>query len=293
MFWIDKKNSKFRKTGHSIVNSFIKKAWNDNCHRYIGCNYREFKRDNRMEQLLLHEQKGYCCYCMRHLEGGTHTTLEHVMPHHCRKQDGSTDWSKVNYYRHFNRTFDQKVAYIHLDSSEREWCSGPPYPHFCAYENLTVSCDGCLYTDEERRNNIYPSQLHKCCNNPRGDKKIIPLFFIKNIGKLVVYDGEDGSITFNTKSTIYQIELSNAVDALKLDNPRLQVIRRAWHRIALSQYSINDVMSAKGDSNLRDEIIFDSGIKFEDSKHIKQQLYWELLSEYHWFYHYFKHHHSQ
>ena len=120
MFWIDKKNSKFRKTGHSIVNSFIKKAWNDNCHRYIGCNYREFKRDNRMEQLLLHEQKGYCCYCMRHLEGGTHTTLEHVMPHHCRKQDGSTDWSKVNYYRHFNRTF----AF---------WCNNRNYFRFCHF----------------------------------------------------------------------------------------------------------------------------------------------------------------
>lgn len=290
MFWINK-NRRCRRCGHKVTNDFIRKAWNAEEHKYIGCTFEEFKRDGRMERVLHREQRGYCCYCMRHLNVGVHTTIEHVMPHKCKTKIGGIDWEKINYYKQYNRNFKKKVAYIHLDGTDRRWKAGAPYPHFCAYENLTLSCDGSLFTEEDEKQGKYPSKLHLCCNNHRGDKTILPVFYIRNIEKLISYDGEDGIILFNTKSHSYQEQLSKTIDDLKLDHQRLQIIRRSWYRIARSGlYSIADVMEAKKEENLelRKNIILDSGIPISDYHRIVNPIYWSLLSEYYWFYKYFK-----
>ena len=288
MFWIDKHNRGKRRKGHHIVNDFLRKAWNEQDSKYVNCDYSSFKRNGKMERLLHQEQGGFCCYCMRHLTTGHHTSLEHVMPHHCKKKNGMVDYKIVNYYHHFNKNF-KKVAYIHLNGSSRQWHIGPKYPHFCAYENLVLSCDGSLFVDEDKARKIYPSKLHLCCNEHRGDKQIIPFFFFPDASNLFVYKG-DGSICISkkVKSSLRQIELSDTIDALALEHERLKIIRQVWFHIANSHiYGIKDVRDAISNITLRNNILADSGVPARIEKRIKQPVYWSLLCDYFWFYKYF------
>lgn len=288
MFWIDKHKRGKRGKGHHIVNRFLRNAWNEQEGKYLNCDFDSFKRDRKMERLLHQEQGGFCCYCMRYLTVGSHTSLEHVMPYHCRKKNGKVDYKTINYYKRFNKNC-RKVAYIHLNGSTRQWHVGSLYPHFCAYENLVLSCDGSLFTDEDRARNIYPSKLHLCCNEHRGKTKIVPIFFFPNVSDLFVYK-DDGSIGISkrVKSPLFQAELSNTIDALALEHDRLQIIRQVWYYIAKSHlYDIDEVRSAIYDDSLRKNILADSGVPFNVEKRINHSIYWSLLCDYFWFYRYF------
>ncbi len=287
MFWIDKHNRKKRGKGHHIVNDFLRKAWNEQEGKYVNCNYSSFKRNREMECLLHQEQGGYCCYCMRHLEVGKHTSLEHVMPHHCNK-NGKVDYKLINYYKRFNKNF-KKVVYNHLIGFVRQWHIGSKYPHFCAYENLVLSCDGSLFIDEDMEKKIYSSKLHLCCNEFRGNKQIVPLFFISNVNDLIVYK-EDGRIGISNKvkSPMRQIELSNTIDELFLEHERLKIIRQVWCLIAKSHlYGIDEVKTAISDDTLRRIILADCGVPAHIEKRVRQPIYWSLLYDYYWFYRYF------
>ena len=68
MFWIDKHNKGRRRKGHQIVNRFLCEAWSEQDGQYVNCTYASFKRNHEMEKLLYREQKGFCCYGMRHVE---------------------------------------------------------------------------------------------------------------------------------------------------------------------------------------------------------------------------------
>lgn len=288
MFWIDKHNRVKRGKGHYLVNTFLRKAWNKQEGKYVNCNFASFKRDREIEQLLHREQRGFCCYCMRHLTIGNHTSLEHVMPHHCKNIHGKLDYKIINYYRRFNKNF-RKVVYTHLNASNRPWHVGPPYPHFCAYENLVLSCDGSLFTGEDNGKNLYPSKLHLCCNERRGNKQIVPIFFLPNVSELFVYK-DDGSIGISkkVKSPLRQIELSDTIDALALEHERLQIIRQVWYHIANShQYAIDDVRLAIHNATLRNSILADCGVPLRIEERVNNPIYWSLLCDYYWFYKYF------
>lgn len=288
MFWIDKQNKRRRREGHRIVNRFLREAWNEQNGMYVNCTYASFKRNREMERLLHNEQGGFCCYCMRYLEVGRHTSLEHVMPHNSVNSQNKTDFKKINYYKRFNKTFKRNVIYKHLNGTRRKWYSCPPYPHFCAYENLVLSCDGSLFIDEDRERKLHPSNIHLCCNEHRGNQLIVPLFFIPDIDNLIVYN-ENGTIGISqlVKSPLRQIELSDTIDDLALENERLRIIRQAWYHIAKSSYGIEQVKTAVNDKSLRQNIIMDSGIPLNIVNRINHPIYWSLLCEYFWFYNHF------
>jgi len=194
----------------------------------------------------------------------------------------------VNYYKRYNKNF-KKVAYVHLNGSTRKWHLGSYYPHFCAYENLVLSCDGSLFTDDDMVSNIYPSKLHLYCNEYRGNRQIVPIFFLPNVDDLFVYK-DNGSISISKKvrSPLRQIELSDTIDALNLEHERLQIIRQVWCHIAKSHlYSIGEVRSAIHDDALRKNILADCGVPARIEKRVKQPIYWSLLCDYFWFYKYF------
>lgn len=292
MFWIDKHNKKSRNEGHEIVNHFIHDAWNEYCKSYVNCTYDSFKRNRKMEQLLLREQHGFCCYCMRHLESGSHTSLEHVMPHNSVDNTGNPNYRKINYYKRFNKIFKKNVTYIHLNGSTRKWHVGPPYPHFCAYENLVLSCDGSLFVDEDKNKGLYSSMIHYCCNEHRGNERITPFFFIQNVQDLIVYN-KDGSISISkmVKSPSYQVELSNTIDNLGLEHDRLRIIRKVWCLIAESRmYTIEKIKEATDDKDLRTDILADSGVPYDLEKRVNHPIYWSLLCDYYWFFNYFTNH---
>lgn len=289
MFWIDKHNKRRRKEGHNIVNLFIHEVWNPQDKRYINCTYATFKRNGKMEELLYREQRGFCCYCMRHLEVGKHTSLEHVLPHNSINKQRKPDFLKINYYKRFNKIFERYVIYKHINGSKIKWHSGPPYPHFCAYENLVLSCDGSLFTDEDKEKNYHASKIHLCCNEHRGNELILPLFFIRNINEIILYNS-DGTIGISPKvtSSQLQIELSKTIESLALDHERLKIIRQTWFYIAQSRlYNVEQVKMAINDETLRRNIMIDSGIPISIVRRIQHPIYWSLLYEYFWFYKYF------
>lgn len=289
MFWIDKHNKGKRRKGHHIVNRFLCDAWNMKERQYVNCTYESFKKNRDMERLLHREQGGFCCYCMRHLDVGNHTSLEHVMPRKSVNKQNKIDIKKINYYKRFNKNFKRNVVYKHLDGVKRKWHIGPPYPHFCAYENLVFSCNGSLFINEDKEKKLYPSRIHLCCNEHRGNKLIVPLFFIPNINKLIVYN-KNGTISISqiVKSPLRQVELSNTIDNLALEHERLRIIRQAWYCIATSHYDIKQVKDAVDDSYLRTNIMADSGIPANLVNRIDHPIYWSLLCDYFWFYKCFK-----
>ena len=72
---------KYKRKGHRIIKAFIKDKWNNDIQRDVNLNYNELKRIKAFKYLLLKEQQGFCCYCMRKIPFNE-VTLEHVMPHH-------------------------------------------------------------------------------------------------------------------------------------------------------------------------------------------------------------------
>ena len=280
MFWINKGKGHFRRLGHKIVKDYLSLAWNRN--QYINCDYNGFKRNGKMERLLLLEQKSYCCYCMRTLKYKTHTTLEHVLPHN------ANDNEIKNYYLNFNKTFRKNVRFYLIDkTNESIKIKVPKYPHFCAYENLVLSCDGSIYgsiNDLEKSG----SRLHQCCNNYRGDTEILPMFFLRHIQRYIIYD-EDGEVI--PKPSLPESlngALKNSILNLNLNYHTLVMIRKAWHNIANEIWNVEQINEAIEAPDRRWEIIQTMMLSREYSTNLNHKEYWKLLCQYSYFYKYYK-----
>lgn len=109
MRWIDKNKKEFRKRGRYLVAKFLEQSWNKDLNRYINCDFSSLKKEKKLERLLLGQQRGFCCYCMRRISFKQHTTLEHILPHHPQSMD-DVKWYLQTYprLRHF-------VTYYHID----------------------------------------------------------------------------------------------------------------------------------------------------------------------------------
>lgn len=88
MQFIDK--SILEDNGKNIINNLLNDCWDEQDIGYKAANYHtlskpEYRRP--LLQVLLLEQKEVCCYCMKELIKNHTTTLEHIIPHHCSKDD--------------------------------------------------------------------------------------------------------------------------------------------------------------------------------------------------------------
>lgn len=265
MQFIYKNQVKYFSVGHRIIDSFITGCWQEDIGKYINLKYSELKRNKNFNELLLEEQKGFCCYCMRKISLNE-TTLEHVMPHHIKKD--LTD--QLSHYQCY--VSPQKVIY-QPDIEQGIRLKYPPYPHCIAYENLTASCDGRIYEDGENYT------LHACCNNKRGNDKIIPLFFLPKIHTILKYE-EDGSL-------LYTDEYETTIKSLNLNCDSLQLIRKVWARIRKKNIKITEVEAAEHNQDIRKDILVVLDIERVEEKKMSHILYWKLLIQFYWFYHYF------
>lgn len=264
MQFISKFNN--RKKGHHIVKCFIKGCWDRDINQYSNLNYEELKRCKKFRYLLLKEQQGFCCYCMREISRNE-LTLEHVMPHHIGKNKQKEEFK---YYKQYGQI---KRVYYCSDIPSSPKLRIPPYPHSIAYENLVASCNGKLYKDGKK------NHLHQCCNNYRGNNKIIPLFFLPRIADIIQYE-TDGTLTYCER-------FDSSVKLLNLNHSTLIFIRKIWARIVLHNIKINQIKAAIKDDNLRIDIIDDIDIELPERNTLKIDLYWNLLLEFYWFYNYF------
>ena len=272
MRWINKRESQTRKKAHHIVSKFIRSCWDEDTHQYINCNYDEFKKKKKFIFLLNREQNYRCCYCMRnlYLEGADkNDTLEHVMPRNVKKKDIGHYYKCIDFFR--------RSVSVNTFKKDKKW-RGYKFPHFCAYENLTLSCNGSLYQTENPKAEIR-SKLHYTCNNPRKDEKIEPLFFYRGIEKQFGYDN-DGLILCNPR-------YESTLKTLHLENETLVLIRKGWAHIA-TKYSTSDVLKAKKNKKLRQDMVDIMQMSYKEEQKMMNDLYWHLFSQFSWFDQYFK-----
>ena len=126
MRYISKYN--FKKKGHAIIRRFLRRQWDKEAGCYSNLNYDEFKRNKSFKYLLINEQHGFCCYCMRRLSKGE-VTLEHVMPQKIKNK------SDIMYYAQFGRLKRRYVKYMEPIPKDRK-LKVPPYPHSIAMKIL-------------------------------------------------------------------------------------------------------------------------------------------------------------
>ncbi|MEG2067783.1 MAG: hypothetical protein RRZ65_09120 [Tannerellaceae bacterium] len=270
MEYIDKHKEIYAKRAHRMIDDYIASQWNSDVNKYINIDYRDIKKE--LATILTEEQKGYCCYCMRTLKEGGQTTLEHVIP------KGLKDQKEYDKYIATGLFCENMMQFTSIKNISTPICC-PPYPHHLAYENLVASCNGELTNIQGERVVILPQS---CCNNKRGEEYIYPFFFRKDIASLLTYEA-DGSLSYEDDS--WETMLGKSV--LNLLNKTLQMIRKTWNVIA-SEYSIAEVDQAKEDKELRSEILANRNLTKEERQTLLNTTYWNLLTEYSWFYHYYK-----
>ena len=279
MQWINKRNRKYRKKAHHLLNKFLNEGWNSSVGKYVNCDFnslKSFNANHGIRALLYSEQNGYCCYCMRKLNLGDRRmcTIEHVMPHKVNDSDLAFYFANVPHLR-------KNVRALVIDNSTRRLRHAHPYPHFCAYENLVLSCSGGIYeTDTPEKECLY--KIHACCNNARGKKRIFPIFFYKDVN--MIYE-RDGLITCSQK-------YEHTIDVLQLETENLCLFRKAWAYL-LSSHSMEKIKDAMAERSLREEILMDTPLKLNEVKRLCHPLYWETLYEYRWFGLYFQRHMRQ
>lgn len=265
---------KYKRKGHRIVKSFIRGQWDYDNKRYINLKYNELKREKKFKYLLLKEQQGFCCYCMRKIPLED-VTLEHVIPHHIK--DEARKDAQIIHYRKFGRLKRKNVYYCpDIDIPSFSKLRTPPYPHCIAHENLVASCNGKVFDNGEE----YVLHKSKCCNNFRGNEEIIPLFFIPRAAEIICYE-IDGTLTYFEK-------YDSTIKLLNLNHCTLTLMRKVWARIVINNISLNSVNKALMDSEVRNDIIDDIDIEISERRKLKVDLYWKLLADFYWFYGYFQ-----
>lgn len=279
MRWINKKRGYFKQMGHHLVDSFLKEAWNEDVSSYINCTFDNYRREGKITEILLQEQHYYCCYCMRKIgvsKVNGKTTLEHIIPFKASKNEFDNYLKKVPNYFIKNVTWEREEVI----SKEIKEIITPPYPHILAYENIVASCDGSIGSPTEE----YFGNLHNTCNNFRGKKEIIPIFLFKKVFKQIKYT-KDGKIIYSEK---YQ----ETIEALNLNYPTLVLIRKSWFEISRYHKPL-EVRNAIRDNKLRNGIMIDTALsESEKETFVKSDMMWNLLSQYDWFYKYYRKHYK-
>lgn len=224
-----------------------------------------------------------CCYCMRRLyhrvEGERdNVTIEHIIP----KGINQNQWNNENaQYREFPELASNNVdvclggSYTRISTK----INGLPHPHFMSYHNMVASCDGGLMLDDSLKKN-------QCCNNRRGDKLVLPMYFSTNIQQEIEYKG-DGDIELNDNDSNYRISWFYHLNLLCSE---LKKMRRFWYLVSSqTEYTAKDVEHAVTDQDVRDEIQTKFGrIDGTEWQALGNVNYLKWLSSYCWFYYYFK-----
>lgn len=220
-------------------------------------------RQRLVDEVLLPEQDGLCCYCLRRLEGCRTMTVEHIMPNH------ANDKAELDKYR-IRPTVLDSLPHTN-DFKVQIPNTTPPHPHSVAYQNLVVSCDGDLFNEKTKP---------VCCNLKRKHVFIHPFILYSNINNSLIY-------TLNgTAEWIDDPEppesKKNTLRILGLNISVLKMIRRIW-------FFCND-HNLKPFEDDKDTIVNTMIGYFDLSKdserevnmllNFKNEKYWNLLLQY-------------
>lgn len=157
--------------------------------------------------VLLPEQAGRCCYCMKRLDVSgdlKDVTLEHAIPRSTPPGTAFTNYFRLGYSGlsaiHVCHTLDYKAG-TSLSSQ---------YPHQVAYHNFLIAC--------------------KKCNNRRGDAEIGFPNLLPPAEQHLVYHRTTGTISWMNDPKLFDgaPEAVYMVNVLDLNRPMLKAIRALW-----------------------------------------------------------------
>lgn len=239
--------------GNQIIDGVLNSAWSQEENRYEGNIYYGLLNEGsriQLKNLFLVEQNNKCCYCLKEITIDD-ISIEHIIPQNISIDDFNT----------YLVVPELTENVIHKNTFDRNTQKIPPqrYPHDLGYNNLIASCK---------------SSTH--CNNKRGNASISPFIYDDEMIQSISYE-PTGSV-FTTLAEI---------DALKLNNDFLKMIRRLWHLIAKNIESLDEIINANTFQNIVDEIIVNEGEKYIETFSGESSKV-AVIFQYKWFFNYYR-----
>ncbi|MDN5552588.1 hypothetical protein [Prevotella sp.] len=277
-----------RTDGNQITKTYLKNIRIEDEQRYpvdYDNSFRNLpnKHDSyykQMTKVLLKNQDNHCCYCMRRLTGDHDTTLEHIIPQ-------AADENILSYYQQeaFPMFNNQHIKLSKVFSHE-ENPNLSILPHTVCYDNLVASCYG-LFPIQQGESAVEDKSGH-CCNNVRGNKNALPLYFLADINSILLYC-TNGSIIENENSE-WANEAKYLIWNTKLMWTSLVDIREMWY--VLRNVDLKKIAEAGNDPISRYDLIQDNLLDadfplkriMDLATKFKKDKYWECFLLYDWFY---------
>ena len=231
--------------------------------------------------VLMREQEGRCCYCMRELPADE-VSVEHLVPENFTGLDETKDINEVekDEYKFYcekapridvhvqtGSMFDAEARANLIDVATLE-----KMPHLIAHSNLFPACNckkGCS------------------CNNHRGNNRILPLMLMEDVDDWLVYD-ENGELV------LHYSEIDISKDTLKyldINTDTLKEIRHLWYEFSRKRVTPEMAKLAKDSPIDRDRYLKDAlGVQLLPSEYVHyltDSFYWNRFLQYSWFYDYY------
>lgn len=239
--------------------------------------------DKGWKTLLLEEQNHRCCYCMRRLNNTAKGKInyEHIIPRTCKGDEGQNEYAY--YASHAPALHDfvemadvfTKKGFTTQQDIEQE----TKLPHITALANLTAACNG-------KRNSLTTDGC--CCNNTRGNKRMMPIMLMPDADENVNYDA-NGILTITnndgTLNTIIQ----------ELNDDTLKEVRAVWARLCQVQRALPTSLKERIEwFKLAYQVTDFTSLPLEVRRYAgaitsdESDFYWNLLLDYDWFYNYYR-----
>lgn len=288
MRFIKKTGTPYEAKGKKATKEFIDSCWCETTMQYNNLIY-DRSRLCHIEEILVNEQKdhngdSYCCYCMRKLYlrktdvHRSNVTLEHIIPHKIKESEWNANRGEYEKFANLRETYIRVFYNGDLTSTQKVVkIKRMPYPHFISYYNLVASCDGTILEEEKL-------QGSRCCNNNRQERFVLPIYLKEDLSTGLGYD-KKGLLDYDDLK--YEEKWFDR-NHLNLNNSWIVLVRKLWYKISKSEYSDLNIEQAIKDKNMRQEIIDDIDSCNEIMSWINNDNAWNLLSEYSWFYQYYK-----
>ena len=234
----------------------------------------------QMTKVLLKNQHNHCCYCMRRLTGDNDTTLEHIIPQ-AADENILSDYQKEAFPMFNNQHIKLSNVFSHEENPNLSIL-----PHTVCSDNLVASCYG-LFPKQQGESTVEDKSGH-FCNNVRGKKKVLPLYFLADINSILSYCA-NGYIIAN-KNSEWANEAENLILNTKLMWTSLVDIRVMWY--VLRNVDLEKIAEAGNDPISRYDLIQDNLLDtdfppkrmMDLTTKFKKDKYWECFLLYDWFY---------
>lgn len=307
MKWINKNKGTNKRDAEKVVKEYLNKYCLKSDGRYHSIRYDD--RDpgtgpsfckaeagsyrKRLTNILLNNQDGYCCYCMRKIKTAQHeedsdevVTREHIIP----RGFTTANKSKVtDYYQQCPEMEEVILTDEFEDIAHSQVNDLPPYPHKVAYQNLVASCNGTFpYVRNDKQN-----KPKICCNEARHEKDAFPVYYFQDIESCIHYL-PNGDIQIRASvSTDKQNEINDVITNAKLNCDELRDIRRLWYILShVSKERIYNCRTEEQRNYLLSELLWKDEFYDESSADLHRcfvkDVFWATFMLYDYFYDYFQ-----